>query len=78
MAELKPCPFCGGKAVMHDQQVAEDCVETWVECDDCGVRTDPVEGAYSERPAAAYSWNRRAPLGDTKRDYTPMPGDPQP
>jgi Lar family restriction alleviation protein len=57
--ELKPCPFCGGKAKMHDEQVAEDCVEAWVICIDCGASSGRVEGAYSDRPTAAAAWNRR-------------------
>lgn len=69
MSELKPCPFCGGKPKMHDQQVAEDCVETWIACTNCGVSTERIEGAYSERPTALLAWNRRAEgIGESRRE----------
>lgn len=55
---LKACPFCGGSAKMLDWRVAEDAMECVVECQGCGARTEAIEGAYSERPAAA-AWNRR-------------------
>lgn len=44
-------------------------METWVACTDCGVSTDRIEGAYSERPAALLAWNRRAEgIGESRRE----------
>ena len=37
MIELKPCPFCGGKAELKRKQFAEDASEAaWIECKNCG------------------------------------------
>jgi hypothetical protein len=57
---LLPCPFCGGTPKPRSSQVAEDVTETWVECADCQVQTDRIEGAYSDHPTAAQFWNRRS------------------
>jgi len=48
--ELKPCPFCGGKAVMYGQ------VFYYIVCKSCGVET---HGSHSEQ-SAAEAWNRRS------------------
>jgi septal ring factor EnvC (AmiA/AmiB activator) len=58
---LLPCPFCGGTPKPRSSQVAEDVTETWVECANCQVQTDRIEGAYSDHPTAAQFWNRRPP-----------------
>ena len=59
--ELKPCPFCGGKAVVN----VNDGVK--VVCTECGARTLELVDGYSQgRPTgdAVWStiekWNRRA------------------
>lgn len=59
--ELKPCPFCGGKAVVH----VNDGVR--VVCTECGATSKCLVDSYSQgRPtgSAVYSvieaWNRRA------------------
>ena len=57
MAELKPCPFCGGDASVLDQRHIFSRVA--VSCQDCGVRT-----AYCSTIAKAVKdWNRRAEDG---------------
>ena len=51
-AELKPCPFCGGKARM---MVSVDTNGYMVECEKyCCVQT------FSNREYAAQKWNQRA------------------
>lgn len=52
MAELKPCPFCGGKAEMEDVGRLY-----FVRCRRCGVNQDHL---YHSKQAAVKAWNRRA------------------
>ena len=68
---LKPCPFCGGRAVMLiESKVLARCV--WVECTGCRVTGPMIEygSAYEDiseldaklreaRRQAAASWNTR-------------------
>lgn len=49
MAELKPCPFCGGEA--HIQKSGN-----WIRCAECGAETD----YYDIEEEAIAAWNRRA------------------
>lgn len=65
--ELKPCPFCGGKAVVH----VNDGVR--VMCTECGAKTKGLVDGYSQgRPmgsainSVVKAWNRRA--NDGKND----------
>lgn len=48
--ELKPCPFCGGEAILIKGYFC------WVRCDYCGAET-VAETSTTEAIAA---WNRRA------------------
>ena len=57
MAELKPCPFCGGEAIL-------DMDESWywewqVFCPHC----EATQGHFINEQAAREAWNRR--VGDT-------------
>ena len=58
MAELKPCPFCGGKAQIEKN---EDFVD--VSCKDmfCRGWTSCLE--YKTKQQAIEAWNRRAEDG---------------
>jgi uncharacterized C2H2 Zn-finger protein len=38
-------------------RVAEDAVETWVQCPGCDARTPVIEDAYSDHATAAAQWN---------------------
>lgn len=54
--ELKPCPFCGGKAKLtHDTDGMEI---FFIECDQCQVC--PKTGDFTELKQAIKAWNRRA------------------
>ena len=57
MAELKPCPFCGGTARMAKRG---EKVLPWVYCSDCLAETRD----YDSVEEAAEAWNRR--VGDGK------------
>ena len=51
MDELKPCPFCGGKAN------AFICGRIFVvECESCGTSSD----GFDSKKEAVEAWNRRA------------------
>ena len=53
MSELKPCPFCGGEALI-DIYGAEGTYK--VICDDCG----STGGTRYEEAEAIKAWNSRA------------------
>ena len=58
MAELKPCPFCGGEAEIYDgiifgsRQYEPRCVKC-----ECAI------GLYDTEEQAAVAWNRRVDNG---------------
>lgn len=55
--KLKPCPFCGGRAVMQDWAAVG---EYWVACTECEMRT----AEHYDPKIAALVWNRRAEVKD--------------
>lgn len=59
--ELKPCPFCGGKAYIHQKSWDIFTVGVCVECDRCGVKTEWIAGPslINVRRQAAEIWNNR-------------------
>ena len=67
MSKLKPCPFCGGKAVLRAERCAEDSEHAWVSCGSCGVATEPAEAPFAAqvKPIAVEMWNDRE---DAERD----------
>ena len=66
---LKPCPFCGGKALIVDECRYRDlyddgCYVTYVRCSNCFARTNgvicgPYAARYCRDEIAASDWNRR-------------------
>lgn len=56
MEKLKPCPFCGGEAVIWKSQPLE--IGKIIECQDCDVRV-AIPWAVLDTQAAQ-AWNRRA------------------
>ena len=62
MAELKPCPFCGGRAIMKVVPHAPTGKDYTPQCADascCGRLTKK----WLCRETAVYAWNRRADDG---------------
>ena len=61
MSELKPCPFCGGKAVMETFTTAFEKVPRYrVRCAGCRVSLDWEWWSAEE---AKDAWNRRTDNG---------------
>lgn len=58
--EIKPCPFCGGEADVHNVCACDtdDDEYYWIECNFCEVGT----GASNSRNSAIAAWNKR--VGD--------------
>ena len=61
--ELKPCPFCGGKAFFFSKRYAiGKTYNAYCGNEDCAV--GPRTRAYFEKEKAAEAWNRRADNAD--------------
>ena len=58
--ELKPCPFCGGKATLRTGVLFR--TEAFVKCNTCKCRTITYKGGDHEDTVylAVAAWNRRA------------------
>lgn len=57
--KLKPCPFCGGKAMIDSDYIFKN---SWkVFCRNCGCGTGIYDGKTPQR--AAEAWNRRVDNG---------------
>lgn len=56
MDELKPCPFCGGKAKIRSEKYWQPNVRRNVICTNCFANT----GWYKTEDEAIEAWNRRA------------------
>lgn len=55
--ELKPCPFCGGKAAMHTMYMGDGHRYRAIECVECGATTP---GNYSEAgDQSLWDWDQR-------------------
>lgn len=62
--ELKPCPFCGGRAeVKEETNFTLWSSSSYVVCEKCGARQRGVEMAheYSSNEKVAEAWNERTP-----------------
>ena len=56
--ELKPCPFCGGEAKLHEQKHREYASTYYVECKNCECKT--IE--FLNKDDACERWNTRKPI----------------
>lgn len=64
--ELKPCPFCGGKAMMVNWDA------DWVECSICHARSEAFT-VYSSKEMAKEAWNRRVTSAPKQEPFSPCP-----
>lgn len=56
--ELKPCPFCGGKAKLMHYKIKSD--DWWyVACEACEVALDPLYFGEQDKEQAIERWNKR-------------------
>ena len=60
MIDLKPCPFCGGKAVMISEPYTHN--RFMVGCKDSNnvCKCEPCTNLFDTPEKAAEAWNRRA------------------
>lgn len=59
--ELKPCPFCGGKAETSEQTTdkGNKFAFGWIGCQQCQCFINYINN-YTGKTKAAEAWNRRA------------------
>ena len=75
MAELKPCPFCGGRAFRyHRKEPFGDSYRVYCGNEDCCVQ--PQTHAYFKKEQAENAWNRRyVPTAEVEFDYAAEDGN---
>ena len=60
--ELRPCPFCGGRAaIVHKKEPVGECWKVYCMNEDCWCEASTP--AYNRRETAVEAWNRRADNG---------------
>ncbi len=64
--KLKPCPFCGGTAVMTKRERMD--IPNWVEfyicCDRYSCKVKPHVSSFASPKEAVQCWNRRKGVDD--------------
>lgn len=62
---IKPCPFCGGEAVLSNNKVVGGYDYSFVQCKKCGIHTKDyrVSTDYCSSERAINDWNRRVENG---------------
>jgi uncharacterized Zn finger protein len=63
MSELKQCPFCGCRAEAVDEDYGGDDIG-FVQCTDCGARTDGYLAGTVSHDILIGEWNTRAPQSE--------------
>ena len=75
MDKLRPCPFCGGKAVMISEPITHD--RFLVACKNRGdmCKCEPCTNWFATREEAAEAWNRRVNDAPVRRGHWIGEGD---
>lgn len=55
--ELKPCPFCGGEAIIEDCGTCGNAGRYFVKCSKCEIAQDAL---WATKQTAVKRWNKRA------------------
>ena len=63
MEELKKCPFCGGEAELEYTESYSSHRYYFVQCTECGCKSDDFEDDPGMKKAVA-AWNNRKPVDD--------------
>lgn len=61
---IQQCPCCNGRARFQSKPFSKTIFEDYIQCDDCGLRTESYNRALGEPEsvfwnALAAKWNRR-------------------
>lgn len=59
--KLKPCPFCGGQAIVQEMHYSMLQSENFVKCVNCGAESSRY---YDDMHSAIKAWNRRFENGN--------------
>lgn len=60
MTELKPCPFCGGKAKEGERLTEDYNIANFIICGDSGCRANiGMIGSFAKKEKAISAWNTR-------------------
>jgi Lar family restriction alleviation protein len=60
MTELKPCPFCGEKAIIDATDTSGGQLHYWVKCCECGAQPYKLADYAIPKEDAIELWNIRA------------------
>lgn len=60
LVELKPCPFCGGKALRFKRDKAYYGESYFIGCKNANCNVRPHTDSYDRQCDATKAWNRRA------------------
>lgn len=65
MTELKPCPFCGGKAELKHRLIFGSAY-SMIQCLSCGCQSAEIQAnvGYCADERAAEVWNKRTQFDD--------------
>ena len=70
MAELKPCPFCGRKAIPIILKYGDGTTYHGTTCEDWRCPVSSIVPSYSSEKEATEAWNRRtAEPGEIEFDH---------